>query len=113
MHRTILQQVFSIVQVLNLKLGSLSVGCHINSGSYNHLIHVDGTVLLAPSPKALQSLIDASVTFAAEHDLIFNTKKTKLMCRKPEGMEELYFDFVLGESIIRRVQSETFRMYFI
>lgn len=102
------------IDSLSVKLTSLSVGCHINSVCYNHLIYADDTVLLAPSPKALQYLIDECVTFATEHDLIFNTKKTKLMCIKPEGMKKLYIpDFVLGGSKIRRVQSETYLGYIL
>ena len=63
---------------------------------------------MAPSPKALQSLIDVCVVFAREHDLVFNTKKSKLICIEPGNMKKVYIpDFVLGQSKIRFVQRET------
>ena len=38
------------VDGLTEKLCSMPVGCYINDVCYNHLIYVDDTVLLAPSP---------------------------------------------------------------
>jgi hypothetical protein len=102
------------IDSLSVTLSSLSTGCYINSVCYNHLIYADDTVLLAPSPKALQCLIDACVQFATEHDLVFNTKKTKFMSIKPDNMKNLYIpSFVLGESKIRTVYSETYLGYIL
>jgi hypothetical protein len=102
------------IDCLSVKLKSMPIGCHINSVCYNHLIYADDTVLLAPSPKALQTLIDTCVAFATDHDLIFNTKKTKFMCIKPDCMKRLYVPkFVLGQSVIRTVSSETYLGYIL
>jgi hypothetical protein len=70
------------IDCLSVRLRSIPIGCHINSVCYNHLIYADDTVLLAPSPKALQTLIDVCVAFASEHDLIFNTKKINNLSKK-------------------------------
>ena len=75
---------------LSVQLKSLLYGCQINSVSYNHLIYADDTVLLAPSPHALQLLINRCEQYVKEHDLCFNVKKTKFMCLKPELMESIH-----------------------
>ena len=48
------------------------------------------TVLLAPSPKALQSLINICVSFANNHGLVYNEQKTKFMCLKPAVLKNIY-----------------------
>ena len=65
------------VNCLSVKLASVSTGCYVNDVCYNHLIYADDTVLLAPSPRALQTLIDTCADYAKDNDLIFNAKKTK------------------------------------
>ena len=97
------------VNCLSVKLRSLHLGCHINEVCYNHLIYADDTVLLAPSPKALQLLINECVLFAKENDLVFNRKKTKFLCVKPTSMKTLYVpDFYLEEDRITVVDKETY-----
>ena len=78
------------IDSLSSCLRSVLVGCYVNGACCNHLIYADDTVLLAPSPSALQKLIDICCSFAVEHDLIFNAKKTKLICIKPSKLKFLY-----------------------
>ena len=102
------------VNCLSDKLRSIKRGCYINSVCFNHLIYADDTVLLAPSPRALQALIDECVTFAVDHDLIFNMKKTKSLCIRPGNMKKLYVpEFSLGQSNIRVVTEETYLGFII
>ena len=54
------------------------------------IVYADDTVLFAPSPTALQKLIDICVTFADSHCLLYNKKKTKYMCIKPTNLKRLY-----------------------
>ena len=54
------------------------------------LIYADDTVLLAPSPKALQNLINICVNFAEKHGLVYNERKTKFMCIKPAALKNMY-----------------------
>ena len=56
----------------------------------NHLMYADDTVLIAPSPRALQRLIDTCKAFAQSHDLIFNQSKTKCMVIKSKLFKNLY-----------------------
>ena len=92
-----------------LNLSHCRRGVSFNSVCYNHLIYADDTVLLAPSPKALQSLINECADFAVSHNLIFNMKKTKFLCIRPQNMKNLYVpEFVLGQARIRVVNEETY-----
>ena len=97
------------VDCLSVKLASVSTGCYVNDVCYNHLIYADDTVLLAPSPKALQILIDICAAYAKDNDLIFNAKKTKTMCIKPKLLKCLYVPkFYLDETVICSVDHETY-----
>ena len=70
-------------------------------------LYADDTVLLAPSPKALQMLIDICVPFGIENDIVYNEEKTKCMCVKPSVMKELYVPtFHLGHLNIKAVEKE-------
>ena len=75
---------------LNVKLSASGVGCTFNSKNFNHLVYADDTVLLAPSSKALQSLINICVSFANNHGLVYNEQKTKFMCLNPAVLKVLY-----------------------
>ena len=82
---------FSIyLDSLSVKLPASGVRCTFNSKCFNHLVYVDDTVLLAPSPKALQSLINICVSLAYNHGLVYNEQKTKYMCLKPAVLKNIY-----------------------
>lgn len=102
------------VNDLSEKLTLLKIGCNFNSVCHNHLTYVDGTVLIAPSPKALQSMIDTCVKFASDNDLVFNAKEIKCMCIKPNVFSKLYVPkFYLNCNEICKVKSETYLGYIV
>ena len=47
---------------LSDQLNAVNVGCEYNGILYNHLMYADDTVRIAPSPRALQTLINTSVS---------------------------------------------------
>ena len=59
-------------------LNKQGVGCCINSKVINHLMYADDSVLLAPSVKGLQKLINIVSDYGLEHNILFN--KTKTVC---------------------------------
>ena len=71
------------IDVLSNKLNKTKVGCIMGGTIINHLIYADDTVLLAPSVKALQHLINISERTGKELDIVFSVKKTKCMFLKP------------------------------
>ena len=82
-------------------LNSSNVGCSLNGITTNHLLYADDTCLLAPSPAALQRLLNICSEFACENDVVFNEGKTKLMCYRSRLQANLPIpDIILNESII-------------
>ena len=64
---------FSIcMNSLSDQLDAENVDCEYNGILYNHLMYADDTVLIALSPRALQTLISISASFAHENDLVYN-----------------------------------------
>ena len=70
------------VDGLSRKLTKVNVGCKLNGHTMNHLLYADDLVLLAPSPKALQRLIDNCCEFGEANDISFNAAKSALMVFK-------------------------------
>ena len=52
------------------------IGCSLSNVLYNHFFYTDDIVLLAPSSKGLQKLINLAVSFAISHNITFNPEKT-------------------------------------
>ena len=63
---------------LSISLNKLHIGCCIKDQLVNHFMYADDTVLLAPSVKGLQKLIDITSQYGIEHSIKFN--KTKSVC---------------------------------
>ena len=65
------------------------------------IIYADDTVLLAPSPAALQKLIGIAAGFINEGELLINMKKTKYMVIKPNCYKVLHVPtfYVYGKAI--------------
>ena len=106
---------FSIyLDSLSVKLSASGVGCTFNSKNFNHLVYADDTVLLAPSPKALQSLINICVSFANNHGLVYNEQKTKFMCLKPAGLKNIHVPNVeLNGKTLELVKREKYLGFFV
>lgn len=75
---------------LSVLLNNSFTGCVINNTFINHLFYADDSVLLAPSPTALQKLINICETYAYNNDILYNAKKTQCMCIKPRDLKKLY-----------------------
>jgi hypothetical protein len=61
---------------LSIKLQSQNSGCSFNGIMLNHLFYADDSVLIAPSPTALQNLISVCQEYAMDNDIKYNTLKT-------------------------------------
>ena len=77
-------------------------------------MYADDCVLLAPSPRALQSLIDVCCNFAVENDLVFNQRKTKSMMVFSKSFRiNVCPDFYVNSTRIMHVEEETYLGYVI
>ena len=65
------------IDELSDRLKSTGIGCYMNNVYFNHLFYADDSVLIAPSPRALQLLIDTCCQFSLDFHLKYNLKKTK------------------------------------
>ena len=54
-------------------------GCHIGNHYVGSLGYADDTVLMAPSLKGLQTIVDVSVNYARKHDVIYNGSKSQFL----------------------------------
>ena len=78
-----------VVDDLSKELNQCYAGCHFNGQSQNHLFYADDSVLLAPSPDALQHLVNICQNYALEHGMRYNVKKTVCMCVKPKVRKDI------------------------
>ena len=75
----------------------------------NHIIYADDTALLAPSPAALQKLLDIAAQFIDERELVANMKKTKCKAIKPKCDKALYVPtFYLNGVAIKKTSKESY-----
>ena len=59
------------------------IGCHIDSLCVNHVMYADDICLMAPSPAALQKLINICYDYSMQNNLSFNSSKSFCMVFKP------------------------------
>ena len=67
------------VDQLSINLNACEVGCLVGEVPLSHLAYADDMVLIAPSRKALQKLLDVCGDYATENDIIYSTDKTYCM----------------------------------
>ena len=81
----------------------------INSTCVNHLVYADDIVLLAPSPGALQGLIDTAAKYFVDNGLMINRKKTKCMTIIPLCNKEIHIpSFYVHGTTISRVHHKNY-----
>ena len=61
---------------LSPKLTNANVGSHINCVCISHICYGDDSVLMAPSPSELQTLISKCNEYDKENDITYNSKKS-------------------------------------
>ena len=57
-------------------------GCKIASRIINHLFYADDLVLMCPSYRGLQDLLNTCASYAENHDIKFNTSKSVVLIRR-------------------------------
>ena len=64
---------------LSRSLSKLPIGCCSGENVINHIMYADDIVLLSPSAKGMQILLDNAYTYGCEYDILFNSQKSQLM----------------------------------
>ena len=62
-----------------MTLSETKVSCALGKTMVNHLAYADDLVILSPSVKGLQKLLNICSEYGEEHDIMFNHKKTECM----------------------------------
>ena len=87
---------------LSYKLKKIYAGCKIANLIINHLFYADDLVLMCPSHRGLQDLLEICEKYASENDIIFNTKKSVVLVRRSKLLKNaLIQPFILcGEKLL-------------
>ena len=94
---------------LSTKLTDSLTGCYMNSCFINHLFYADDSVLMAPSPAALQRLINICEDFAKENELVYNSSKTVCMSILPKHLKDIHVPTLsINGSVLRQVFSQKY-----
>ena len=97
------------IEDLSLSLCSQKFGCFMNGTCFNHLNYADDAVLLAPSPGALQKLLDICDQFACDNDMLYNVKKSFCLAFVPKVYGKLHLPSVcLGTKSLQWVMEHKY-----
>ena len=92
------------IDELSERLNKMNVGCYHGGLKINHIFYADDMVLISPSPKGLQNLLDCCEVFASERKINFNPIKSVTMVIRAPGYSKFKFpDFYLSGSKLTEV----------
>merc|ERR1711942_28733 len=99
---------------LSLRLKKHYAGCKIANNIINHLFYADDLVLLCPSHRGLQELLETCEKYAVEHDIIFNTNKSVVMVRRSRLLKTATIPpFKLKNEVLNEVTETKYLGYFL
>ena len=99
---------------LSLRLKKHYAGCRIANSIINHLFYADDLVLICPSHRGLQELLETCEKFANEHDIIFNTKKSVVMIRRSKLLKSAVIQpFKLCKEVLSEVSETKYLGYYL
>ena len=79
---------------LNHHIKATGVGCYVGGAWVNSLSNADDMVLPAPTVTALQTLLKVCRSYAAPHDIVYNTTKKVCMLVRPKQLQGRYSTIV-------------------
>ena len=103
---------------LSVLLSKCQKECNINNMSVNHMFYADDSIIMGPSPTALQELLNICYDYACTVELKYNVKKTVCMLLRPKWLKDLktpnlllggmHLDFKLSQKYLGCYISEDF-----
>ena len=67
------------MDALSSSLSNAPIGCSIGGVMVNHIMYADDLVIISPSAKGLQRLLDICDDYGQSHDILFNDGKNVCM----------------------------------
>ena len=101
-----------IMNDFSVRLSKLAVVCCTGDMVISHIMYVDGIVLLAPSAKGMQRLIDAAYKYGCQYDIIFNSSKSHIMLFDTRTIAHTV-DYSIGSSIMNETTSYIYLSHII
>ena len=99
-------KLFSVfMDELSVNLNMSKIGCHMNNTSFNHIFYADDAVILSPSVKGLQKLLNICQKFAIDNEIVYNPLKTKCMHIRKRGADSVNSAVYLNDIDIKWVES--------
>jgi hypothetical protein len=100
-------KLFSVyVDDLSLILNGSAVGVSIDGQRMNHFPFADDMAVCAPTGQGASKLLKLCETYAVEHDMVFNAKKTVCMVVRPKTLSDLKsVDIWLNGNVLSYVTS--------
>ena len=93
------------IDELLCKLQNSGFGCRIGHLYIGALGFADDLILMCPTETGIQKMLEICEAYAAEHDLIFNGAKSKLLIFNPQKVYEDDPKLVLNGELIPNVKS--------
>ena len=94
-------------------LTQCKAGCHVNETVINHVMYADDICLMAPSPIALQKMLNLCYEFSQSDDIMFNPIKSQCMVFKPNRFKLHCPAVYLNGNIVDYVEKTKYlRIYF-
>ena len=78
-------------------------GCHIDNHYVGSLGYADDTVLMAPSLKGLQTIVDVGVNYARKHDVIYNGSKSQFLIFPSNSGSHVKRHISIDENVLQSV----------
>ncbi len=89
------------------RLSETGAGCHIGSHFVGALAYADDITLVSPSRTGLCTLIQICEQYASEFDIVFNGKKSQLLCFKGRECKPTKCDFNVNGQLVGMSESAT------
>ena len=89
---------------LSVCLHKLPIGCCSGDIVVNHLMYADDIVLLAPSAKGMQTIIETTYAYGNTYDIVFNITKSQVMFYDTLKMGQPV-NISLGDTVLTVTQS--------
>ena len=95
-----------------MALNKSGIGCNVGPCA-NHLFYSDDLCLVAHTAMALQQIINFCYDYGAEHEIVFNAKKSDCVVFKPKRYRLNCSTVSLAGTVIRNVNSIKYLTVFL
>ena len=92
------------MDALSSSLSNTPIGCSIGGVMVNHIMYADDLVIISPSAKGLQRLLDICADYSQSHDNLFNYGKTVCMYMPANSSRQRGFFLCAQQWFIKKFQ---------